>query len=562
MILDLKIREKSFGTKSLMSDVAFSVDDGEKVGLIGRNGLGKSTLLHIISGRDTDFSGEVNLRPGKILVETAQEHAGISPETTLMKYILNGLPEYAKLTKKMAAFSEISAPTTKNLNDYNDALERFTALNYWDAENNVAKQLEGFGLGNFADRQFSTLSGGQKRLAEIVKVMNSAAHLALIDEPTNHMDYRAKSQFIDFAKTSDMAMLIVTHDRDVLKIVDKIVELRDGHAQIFKGNYDDYLRQNANQTTTDAHAYEISRRQLENARAKVLAFQRLKEKARDPGTIHQFKRRENEARAEVSRLENIEKPTFWIDSESREKLGLDDTKNYEKYKAKNIHLGVAKNDSRSSSVLVAARDLSLGYSEKPLFSGITFDLREREKLELRGLNGAGKSTIIRAILATFFAGRTDDFRRKNPQFFAGLPTFFAGTIDVSEKVRVGIYDQEINEKYLDLTLHDAIEKLLLDDKLDASETKIRQLLSDYLFVATDAEMPIARLSGGQKARFQMIAMLRNNPNLLILDEPTNHLDLPSIEELESALAKFDGAVIFVSHDSYFRAKLGGKVVEI
>lgn len=554
MILDLNIREKSFGNKSLMNDVVFSVDDCEKVGLIGRNGLGKSTLLHMITGRDTDFQGEVNIRPGKILVETAQEHNNMG-KITLIDYILSGLPEFAELSRTLTNFTTIANPTTHELNIYNEALDRFTALGYWDVKNDVTQELANFGLAKFADSQFTKLSGGQKRLAEVVKVMHSSAHLALIDEPTNHMDFRAKKQFVDFVKTSPMAMLIVTHDRDVLAVVNKIVELKDGHSQIYRGNYDDYLRQNAAVASTDAHGYEIAQRELTNAKKRVLEMQRMKERARDPGTIRQFKRRENEARADVARLEQTAKPSIWIDRSSVEKLGLADGENYQKYRAKNIRLnGLTRNDSRSSSVLVSVRDLALGYGERILFEHVNFDLREREKIELRGLNGAGKTTIIREILWAIVESK----KAKSLTATTAprdLPTVFDGLIEVSDKIRVGAYNQEIDEKYLDLTLSNAIEKLFLNDHLPITDMKIRQLLSDYLFVEGDDARPIRELSGGQKARFQMIAMLRNNPNLLILDEPTNHLDLPSIEELETALAKFDGAVIFVSHDSYFRQRL-------
>lgn len=551
MILDLNIREKSFGNKSLMKDVVFSVDDSEKVGLIGRNGLGKSTLLHMIAGSDTDFQGEINLRPGKILVGTAQEHSNMG-DISLVDYILSGLPEFAKLSRAMMNFAKLTDPTTHDLNTYNEALERFTAFNYWDVKNDVVQELANFSLEKFADVKFSTLSGGQKRLAEIVKVMHSGAHLALIDEPTNHMDFRAKQQFIDFAKTSPMAMLIVTHDRDVLATVDKIVEIKDGRAQIYKGNYDAYLRQNAATASTDAHDYEIAQRELVNAKKRVLEMQRMKERARDPGTIRQFKRRENVARAEVARLAQVAKPSIWIDRDSVEQLGLSDGENYAKYRSKNIRLsGIARNDSRSASTLISVRNLALGYGERILFDQINFDLREREKIELRGLNGAGKTTLIREILWTVNQSK----RTKNATLAQDLPTVFDGLIEISDKIRIGVYDQEIDEKYLKLTLYDAIEKLYLNDHLLITDAKILQLLSDYLFVEGDAARPISELSGGQKARFQMIAMLRNDPNLLILDEPTNHLDLPSIEELESALGRFEGAMIFVSHDSYFRRNL-------
>lgn len=204
-----------------------------------------------------------------------------------------------------------------------------------------------------------------------------------------------------------------------------------------------------------------------------------------------------------------------------------------------------KNDaSRSQHVLVSVRDLSLGYGDKVLFKDINIDLREGEAIELRGRNGAGKTTLIKAILGN------------------GDITKFAGEIKVDPRARIGIYEQEVSPTYFDLPLEDAIERMYLDRDISINPTKVRALLKDYLFTEADGKVPIARLSGGQKARFQIIAMLANDPQLLILDEPTNHLDLPSIEELETALIKYSGAIIYVSHDGYFRDKIGGEVHKI
>ena len=172
-------------------------------------------------------------------------------------------------------------------------------------------------------------------------------------------------------------------------------------------------------------------------------------------------------------------------------------------------------------------------------------MREGEAVELRGRNGAGKTTIIKYLL-----GSTDNIK------------LFDGSLTLDPNVRIGVYEQEISEKYLNLPLALAIEQMYLERKLAISETRIRQLMSDYLFTDDDRQIKLSLLSGGQKARFQLISMLANEPQLLILDEPTNHLDLPSIEELESALDKFAGAILYVSHDNYFRNKIGGDVVQV
>ena len=549
MIVDIHITEKSFGDKTLMKDVKFSVDDGEKVGVVGRNGVGKSTLFGILAGTDNDYTGEVVFRRGITIATTAQEHHGLG-EQTVMAYILSGLPEYSKLKKIIDEYPLTMGDNMRKIEEYTQALERFDQKGFYQVEEKIERELSNFQLDGYGNRRISSLSGGQKRLVEIVKIMHSEAHLALIDEPTNHMDYVAKQQFIDWMNSQPhQAMLIITHDRDVLGQVDRIVEIKDGQAVSYRGNYDAYLKQNAQATTAGMNNFEQIEKRIVNLKQKVLDYQRLKEKSRNPGTIQKFKRLENEARAELAELSEMEKPTFWIDKESVGQLDYKSAERYGKFKSRNIRLSMKDASSRSQHVLVRAENVAVGIGERILFEDVNIDLREGEAIEIRGRNGAGKTTLIRMILAS---GKS----------FDGGPVLYSGDIFLDPQVRIGAYEQEIDEKYLADPLEKAIEKLYMSRDLSISDTKIRQLLADYLFTDADRMTPLARLSGGQKARFQIIAMLANDPQLLILDEPTNHLDLPSIEELETALAKYSGAILYVSHDNYFREKLGGKVVQI
>ena len=549
MIADIHITEKSFGDKTLMKDVKFSVDDGEKVGVVGRNGVGKSTLFGILSGKDTDYTGEVIFRRGITVATTAQEHHGLGDQT-VMSYILGGLPEYSKLKKIIDEYPLTMGDNMRKIEEYTQALERFDQKGFYQVEEKIERELSNFQLDGYGNRRISSLSGGQKRLVEIVKIMHSEAHLALIDEPTNHMDYVAKQQFIDWMNSQPhQAMLIITHDRDVLGQVDRIVEIKDGQAVSYRGNYDAYLKQNAQATTAGMNNFEQIEKRIVNLKQKVLDYQRLKEKSRNPGTIQKFKRLENEARAELEELSEMEKPTFWIDKESVGQLDYKSAERYGKFKSRNIRLSMKDASSRSQHVLVRAENVAVGIGERILFEDVNIDLREGEAIEIRGRNGAGKTTLIRMILAS---GKS----------FDGGPVLYSGDIFLDPQVRIGVYEQEIDERYLSDPLEKAIEKLYMSRDLSISDTKIRQLLADYLFTDADRMTPLARLSGGQKARFQIIAMLANDPQLLILDEPTNHLDLPSIEELETALVKYSGAILYVSHDNYFREKLGGKVVQI
>ena len=623
MIADIHITEKSFGDKTLMRDVKFSVDDGEKVGVVGRNGVGKSTLFGILAGTDTDYTGEVIFRRGITVASTAQEHHGLGDQTVL-SYILAGLPEYSRLKKIIDEYPETMGDNMRKIEEYTQALERFDQKGFYQIEEKIERELDNFQLSGCGERPLGSLSGGQKRLVEIVKIMHAGAHLALIDEPTNHMDYVAKQQFIDWMSSQPrQAMLIITHDRDVLGRVDRIVELKDGRVVSYRGNYDAYLKQNAQATAAGMNDFEHIEKRMTNLRQKVLDYQRLKEKSRNPGTIQKFKRLENEARAELAELSEMDRPTFWIDKQSAGQLDYKSAERYGKFKARNIRLSMKDAASRSQHVLVRVEDAAVGVGERILFEGVDIDLREGEAVELRGRNGAGKTTLIRMLLGqrrgsdSSLSDKSMVLRTALPDAFdleetAGkrtaaaappssarahsslespleisrersaetsatrerftvsgvegvapaAPILYSGNLFLDPQVRVGVYEQEIDERYLVDPLEAAIEKLYLSRDLPISETKIRQLMADYLFTEADRMTPLERLSGGQKARFQIITMLANDPQLLILDEPTNHLDLPSIEELETALAKYSGAILYVSHDNYFRQEIGGEVVQI
>ena len=547
MLLTADIEEKSIGTKHLFSGLKLHVEAGEKVAIIGRNGVGKTTLFRMLVGTDKDYAGSIVQQPGARVIATAQEHTDLG-EVTVMDYILHRLPEYLELKHVIDTYPDTMGDNLGRITRYSEALERFGTLDYYDVENRINQSLEDYQLHGKADMPMSSLSGGQKRFVELIAVEHADADLALIDEPTNHMDYVAKAAFIEWFRSVKRAVVVISHDRDVLAEVDRIIEIKDAGCTAYPGNYDAYLRQNAHSTSTRMHDYEVTQRQVANLREKVIQFRRFKEKARDPDTIKQFKRRELQAQAELEELEKIEKPSFWIDRESAENLNKKVSDNYDKFKARNIKLHKTSSHEHAKELL-RIEDLQLGYGDAPLFQPVNFTLRHGDRLRLVGRNGAGKTTLVRAIV--------DAAQDKR----AG--TWKAGGIYCDRSLRLSTYEQEAGADLLHMPLAQAIAHIYYKLDLPSHDETVMRTMGNYLFNPyEDGKTLVADLSGGQKARLQIIQMLAPDPNLLILDEPTNHLDLPSIEELENALQMYHGALLYISHDSYLAKNLGGSEVTL
>lgn len=551
-MLHIDIQEKSIGARKLLKNFEAWIADGEKVGLIGRNGAGKTTLLRMLTGADPDYDGSITKPKHALLMATQQEHTptGDADQTTL-DHIASRLPHFTELHHIIETYPDTMGESMHKMTVYGDALTEFSDRGYYEVENTIQALFDAYQLDqSLLSHTFMSLSGGQKRLIELMTIQLSEPTIAVLDEPTNHMDYVAKATFVQWLRASKGTVIVITHDRDVLGVVDRIIELKDARAHTFPGNYDAYLKQNAVSTVNQMQAFETSEKrisnikeQIEYARAKAPGYKG--KAAKNPWVVM----REKLERELKVIMDTHEKPSFWIDRESGAQLRPKVAEKYHKYKAKNIKIRASGGDQQSHRLL-QLQDISLGYDDVPLFDPISFSLGSGDRLRITGRNGAGKTTLVQAI-RTAYAGTL-------PATLIGR-----GVIDCASSLRLSVYEQEIGAELLDMTLSDAIERILYDKHIPATEQLVMGIMGNYLFDPVgDGSTLVHNLSGGQKARLQLVRLLAGGPNLLILDEPTNHLDLPSIEELENALSSYSGAIIYISHDEYFGRALGGKTLHI
>ncbi|HYD35179.1 MAG TPA: ABC-F family ATP-binding cassette domain-containing protein [Vitreimonas sp.] len=540
MLIEATNLTKSIGAKHLFKDVAFTIVPGEKIALIGRNGYGKTTLLKMLSGEDHDFDGKITTRKGLRITLTKQEHLRGTTHSPL-EYILKDVPHFYQYKKILDDYEQ---GLNTNTDQYLRTLEQFTEKRYFHVIDAILSTLADFNIPHDAAHQpLANLSGGEKRYVEMTRMMFSRSDLLLVDEPTNHMDYQGKDRFISWMKSLSQTVLVVTHDRDVLKHVTKIFELKNQKIEVFKGNYDHYIAQNATQTLSSVKLYSDQLNRLKEAKKRVEWGLQMRAKSK------QWKIRYDHWLRDYEKIKaETVKPSFWIDQNSVEELDGKVVDSYQKFKEKNIRISVS-GEGESGTELMLIRNLSLGY-EEPVFEHLHFSMRNNDRVFIKGKNGAGKSTLVRTILALA--------HHQQPKALQ-----LNGEIILGADLRIGEYEQEISDKYLELPLEEAIRLSYKEKKVIIEDRQVKSLLAQYLFdPIADGQQKIMFLSGGQKARFQLIKMFIGEPNLLILDEPTNHLDLPSIEELENALSKFEGGILYISHDTYFINRMGGKVVEI
>ena len=500
---------KSFGIHEIFKDVSFMLDQGEKVGLVGVNGGGKTTLLRCLLAPETVDGGFIKFEPGLRIGYVQQGFQGIG-EGTLWQFLVNAGKDILELRQKMSELEkQVAAAKGAELDsllaDYARVSNIYEHADGYNYENRIKIVLHGLGFPEDEwDKPAENFSGGQKTRILLAAALVKEPDLLILDEPTNHLDIRMTEWLEGYLRNFKGGVLIVSHDRFFLNnVVGRVLEMEGGHLQNFKGNYDQYLAQKEIQMATMEAAYEAQQEYIARTEAYIRRFK--------AGIKSKMARGRQ---SQLNRLERVEGP--------------------ERIEEFELRLPPAPESAERVLVL---EELSVGYGENVLLKDINLVLRKGEKTALLGPNGAGKTTLLKTIL--------------------GELSPVTGKAKIGNRVKIGYFSQSYERLDPNQTL---LDNFLTEYGYTTEHT--RSLLGGMLFHGDDVFKEIGTLSGGQKARLVLLKLVLDGANLLILDEPTNHLDIAAREAVEAALEAFDGTVLLVSHDRYFINEVASRIWEI
>jgi ATP-binding cassette subfamily F protein 3 len=503
--------KKHYGAQDVLRGVTFQIDPGEKVGLVGRNGGGKSTLLRLIEGLEAPDGGSITLRKGARLGHVPQIpsfEAGVSVRT----YVESGLEEARHVESELARVTERMAhahsPELDRLvREHDELTHRLQRLGGWDLAHVVERVLSGIGLPEaFWEREARTLSGGEKSRTALARELVAGHDLLLLDEPTNHLDLEGIEWIESWLAALDGAVLIVSHDRRLLSnCVSSILDLERGEVRGYPGNYDKYVDLKHERFASELRAWEVQ----QDFVSKEEAF--IKK--------HMGSQRTAEAKGRQKKLENLVRLSRPYDDVRRPVLAKPKV-------------------DRGGELVLEARDLAGGYGERRLFEHVDLRIGRGQRIGVVGPNGAGKTTLLRIL--------------------AGETRPLAGELDFGHKAACGYYDQDTSGLREDGTPFSELRRV----RPEMNDLEIRSYLARFLFRGEEIDKPVSALSGGERARLCLAKLLARPLTWLAMDEPTNHLDLAARASLEELLSQFDGALVCVSHDRAFLDALCTHVVEV
>ncbi|MBD1876775.1 ATP-binding cassette domain-containing protein [Nodosilinea sp. FACHB-131] len=513
-MLRLEHISKIYPTGEVLKDVNWEVKPGDRIGLVGVNGAGKSTQLKIITGKIEPTTGTI-IRPADLKIAYLSQEFEVDPSHTVRDEFWTVFKEANEVQSKLhhiPTLMETADPDELDrlIHELDKLQRRFDALGGYGLESQIEKILPEMGFeASDGDRYVSEFSGGWQMRMGLGKILLQAPDVLLLDEPTNHLDLDTIEWLEGYLKKLTTPMVIVSHDREFLdRLCTQIVETERGVSTTYLGNYTAYLTQKEESLAAQLSTFERQQKEIAKQQAFVDRFRASATRST------QAKSREKQ----LEKVERIEAPTGSV---------------------RTLHFRFPP-APRSGREVVTISDLTHSYDEKILFLGTDLLIERGDRIAFLGHNGSGKSTLLRMI--------------------AGLETPTDGQVEVGNHNVIPSYFEQNQAEALDLektviaTIHDEVP--------DWTNEEVRTLLGRFLFTGDMAFKQVKALSGGEKARLALAKMLLRPANLMMLDEPTNHLDIPAKEMLEEALQHYDGTVLLVSHDRYFISRVATKIVEI
>lgn len=488
---------KQFVGQSILEKISFTIDNKDKIGLIGLNGAGKSTIIKIMLGKERIDSGNVFVNNNIVIGYLSQNHDFEDQKNTIIEELYTVFKEEKEILDKINYLNnklKFNENIDKILSEIEKLNTKYEALDGYSVDYKVKQVITGLELNHIENSLICELSGGEKTRLTLAKLLLKNPDLLILDEPTNHLDLASIEWLEDYLKKYNKAFLIVSHDRIFLdNVCSKIFELENKKLYKYNGNFSDFILQKEMILKGELKRYE-------KEQEKIKKLEEYIERNRAGRMAKQAKGRQKI-------LDRIESPTDPIFNPNRMKL---------KFKAKNS----------SGDNVLELKNISKTFDNKKVLNNINFKLYKGEKVGIIGKNGIGKSTLLKIITNGLKAD--------------------SGEIILGSRVDLGYYDQDHQNLYPENTILQEI-----NTSINYTEQYLRTVAGGFLFTADDVLKKISTLSGGEKVRVSFIKLLQNEPNLLLLDEPTNHLDIYSIEILEDALEQFDGTMLLVSHNRHF-----------
>ncbi|MDF2946358.1 MAG: transporter ATP-binding protein [Bacillales bacterium] len=514
-ICSVKDMKKIIGGNIIFDNLSFEINEKEKIGLVGRNGTGKTTIFKILSGQEPKDNGEIHFKKGT-QVGYLSQIPNVPVETLVIEFLQGAFKDLYEMKQKMTLIEEQLANLVDEneisflMKEYGKLQDVFIQQDGYEMDSKIQKVVNGLKINHLQDKFFDTLSGGEKTKVCLAFILLSEPDLLLLDEPTNHLDISSIEWLEKFIREYEKTVIIVSHDRYFLdEVVTKIYDLEDGEITVYHSNYSKFAVDKNEKLLKEFNAYKEQQKKIKKIKEAIKRLREWANQANPPNEgLH---RRANNMQRALDRMEKLKKPII---------------------EAKKIDLQFEQSN-RSGKNVISLDGVSKQFSERMLFKELSLDIYYRDRACIIGDNGTGKSTVLKIIMGE----QKED----------------SGVVKVGSSVKVGYLSQNISEDNREISV-----LRWFVENIPVSEEVARHILARFLFYGGAVFKKLCNLSGGERMRLQLAKLMHDDINLLLLDEPTNHLDIDTREVLEDALEDFGGTIVAVSHDRFFLNKLFNK----